>query len=90
MPATFPAYQNMISHSSDPAPILESAMRIYNATPDDVRITDVAPTWRWEQPQFKSRYTLAWDTYIGWKVYMYMTGCLASDLRYEPVEPIEA
>lgn len=28
-------------------------------------------------------YSLNWNTYLGWKVYMLMTGCLASDPKQE-------
>jgi hypothetical protein len=85
MGATFPAKQNMATASADPQASLDFAMRYYGAKPDDIRITASEPARSWERG-IKTHYTLEWRTYVGWKVYMFLSGCMASDPRYEPAE----
>jgi hypothetical protein len=80
----FPAHQNMISNMP-PDQVMqkfESDMKFYGAGANDCRIENMKDCYSYENP-FKCRYQLYWDTYIGWKVYMLHTGCLASDPRFE-------
>lgn len=81
----FPGRQHTISHSGieSSRKHFESCCKHYGATDADIRLDSVESTPRWEQPQYNSRATLAWDTYVGWKAYMLFTGCFASDSRYE-------
>lgn len=84
-----PAFQRMISF--DRAEYVEKEMderrRMFSATTEDIEVKNIEAIPEWEQkhmrPVFHSRYELHWYTYKGWKVYMWCTGCLASDPAYE-------
>lgn len=84
-----PEFQRMISF--DRAEFVEREMderrRMFSATKEDVEVKNIEAIPEWEQkhmrPAFHSRYEVHWYTYKGWKVYMWCTGCLASDPSYE-------
>lgn len=80
MSAQFPAYQRMSTHDSkDQVEYnLRMAYRIFGVIdPNECKIVDFVARPDW------STYRLEWTTYLGWKCYMYMTGCIASDPKYE-------
>ncbi len=80
----FPGYQNMISHMTvdQVKAAFQDNLKFYNANENDCRIENIHKCHDYDNP-FKCRYQLHWNSYVGWKVYMLHTGCLASDPRYE-------
>jgi hypothetical protein len=60
----------------------ESCLRYYKATDADCSMSNEQDAYNWQAP-IKFHYTLTLHTYVGWKVYMLMTGCLASKPEYE-------
>jgi hypothetical protein len=85
----FPAYVNMVARGVD-ADIdshLASCIRFAGCSNREIRITHVqrylnSVTRGWTNGE--TCYRVEWTSYLGWKAYMMMTGCLASgpcDLR---------
>jgi hypothetical protein len=56
--------------------------KYYKATDADCSMSNEQDAPSWQAP-LKFHYTLTLHTYLGWKVYMLMTGCLASKPEYE-------
>jgi hypothetical protein len=86
MPAQFPAYQNMISHATV-AEIQERHERnkaMFGATEKDIVLKNVVEADEFDKKKgFNCHFQLEWFTYIGWKTYMWHTGCIASDPKFE-------
>lgn len=82
----FPGYQNMIAFGTKEEVInhLNDCYRIRESTVNDCYITNLEDTFSYEKKQgLKTRYQLHWTTYRGWQTYMLMTGCFATDPRFE-------
>jgi hypothetical protein len=85
--STFPAFDVAMCtyfHSAEEMPgTFQRHCGHYKADLSDIEILDIRPGRTWERG-VKSHYTLRVKTYRGWKVYQYMTGCLASMPAREP------
>ncbi len=55
------------------------------ATADDIALSGLE-TVQYGQWKGWKNYRLDWTTYRGWRAYMYMTGIIACDLKYELVD----
>lgn len=67
---------------------LASCLSYYKATDADCVMFNESDAYTWQAP-IKFHYSLRIKTYIGWKVYMLMTGCLASKPAYEDDQPAD-
>lgn len=84
-----PQYQNMCSYE----PIekcrenLAWALKLFGGSASDCEIKNERESCHWEKKQgIQCHYQIHWYTYIGWRAYMYCTGCIASDPAYEAGE----
>ena len=76
----FPAYQNMLSLTGSEADVrrhLKSAIQFARCSDREVWIEHMA-TRTFKTLPTEVHYRLTWTSYLGWKAYSYMTGCLAS------------
>lgn len=70
----------------------ESCCKFYGAKEEDIEITNIMPDpYRLNNPEKyanfpKTHYSVIYYTYLGWKTYMLMTGCFASDPKHEKSE----
>lgn len=83
--ARYPGRQNMLSIARTPAEVVQllaDAARVRGATAADVRVGDMVYDERIPIGPMMTEgthYQCHWYTYLGWKTYMLLTGCLASD-----------
>ncbi len=62
----------------------------YKASDADAEIQNLKPAPLWEQRiGLKSHWDVVIRTYRGWKCYMLLTGCFASLMEHEPLDPPE-
>lgn len=81
---------NMASTTNREAVVkhLASCLSYYKATDADCVMFNESDAYAWQKP-ILFHYTLRLKTYKGWKVYMLMTGCLASKPAYEDDQPAD-
>lgn len=77
----FPGIQFMLSR--DTVEVVtrrhQEHLKHYGATNQDCWIEEIAEVASWMRGNgYQTEYTLRWNTYKGWRVYMLHTGCFAA------------
>lgn len=67
----------------------QSCLSHYKATEADCSMSNESDAYKWQAP-IQFHYSLTLHTYLGWKVYMLMTGCFASKPAFEDANPVES
>ena len=85
-----PTYADMVSGDADVETIKARHaynLKFFGATEADCELTDVraCESWQWGKVKFR----LLVRSYIGWRVYMLHTGCIASMPEYETADVLD-